>query len=52
MPDHPAPPGATPSRDLAPLDHREVFARFVDRLAARLPRGPVGERRPPQERTA
>jgi hypothetical protein len=30
-----APSSATPSRD---LDHREVFARFVDRLAARLPR--------------
>ena len=35
MTDHSAPPGATPSRD---LDHREVFARFVDRLATRLPR--------------
>lgn len=48
MTDRTAPPGATPSRD---LDHREVFARFVDRLAARLPRATV-ERRPPQERTA
>ena len=34
-----APPGATPSRD---LDHREVFARFVDRLATRLPRPDAG----------
>ena len=33
MPDRPAPPGV--GRD---LDHREVFARFVDRLATRLPR--------------
>jgi len=33
-----APQSATPSRD---LDHREVFARFVDRLATRLPR-PTG----------
>jgi hypothetical protein len=35
MPVPPAPASATPSRD---LDHREVFARFVDRLADRLPR--------------
>lgn len=35
MTDASAPSGATPSRG---LDHREVFARFVDALAARLPR--------------
>jgi hypothetical protein len=35
MTDLSAPSGATPTRD---LDHREIFARFVDRLAARLPR--------------
>ncbi len=49
MTDRPAPSGATPSRD---LDHREVFARFVDRLAVRLPPRATSERRPPQERTA
>lgn len=48
MSDHPAPACATPPRD---LDHREVFARFVDRLAARLPRAAPGDR-PPQQRTA
>ncbi len=39
MTDTPAPPSATPSRD---LDHREVFSRFVDRLADRLPRAGTG----------
>jgi hypothetical protein len=35
----PAQSGATPARDLY---HREVFARFVDRLATRLPRPGAG----------
>ena len=48
MTDNSAPPGATPSLG---LDHREVFARFVDRLAARLARLPP-ERRALLERTA
>ena len=48
MTDRSAPAGATPPHD---LDHREVFARFVDRLAARLARA-TAERRPLRERTA
>ncbi|MDK9697795.1 MAG: hypothetical protein OEL76_15550 [Siculibacillus sp.] len=39
MTDTAAPPRATPARD---LDHREVFARFVDRLVIRLPRPGAG----------
>ena len=48
MTDISAPSGAIPSLG---LDHREVFARFVDRLAARLARLPA-ERRSIVERTA
>ena len=47
MTDRPAPSGATPSLG---LDHREVFARFVDRLAARLAR--IAVERRSVERTA
>ena len=41
MTDHPAPARATPPRAPSRESHREIFARFVDRLAARLPRRPA-----------
>jgi hypothetical protein len=47
MTDVSAPSGATHAHG---LDHREVFARFVDRLAERLVRLPAARR--PEERTA
>lgn len=47
MTDISAPAGATPSLG---LDHREVFARFVDRLAARLAR--IAVERRAHDRTA